>query len=62
MSIDICAGSVLCSLGLGQRSRVERALVVEIFLDAGDALGVEVDIAHDMRRRGGPADRRGGAR
>ena len=36
---------------LGQRGGVERALVVEILLDSGDALGVEVDIAHHMRRQ-----------
>ena len=36
---------------LGQRCGVERAAVVEILLDAGDALGVEVDVADDVRAR-----------
>ena len=34
---------------IGKRSRIDRALAIEVFLDAGDALGVEVDVADDMR-------------
>jgi hypothetical protein len=34
---------------LGERRGVKRALIVHVFLDAGDALGIEIDIAHDMR-------------
>ena len=37
--------------GLGQGSGVDGALIVEIFLDTGNALGVEIDIADNMRRQ-----------